>query len=277
MVEINIIEGEGMLNTEQTIYPENSFTWETEGPDDRDTVLKLKTVATLLAQSIKDRFGAEPWDMVFYQENGDWTLASNFDGDTTRKVKSAKLRGYDNIAIFHLFLRRFYPGSFNARIAKLANDIRGQSERLEEFLKKHGVSPTDEVGTTQKFMTDCFYMGVHFGKLEMDIIYGSKLKNILKSQKAAREKGAITVKNIAESNRQECTALVELALQTEYWRFVEASNKQKAEFIRILAQKQMPQAFKRNGKLYKTRWFQEKIEDLQGEGKLRELYEKHNP
>jgi hypothetical protein len=172
MEEKIIIEGEGMLNTEQTIYPENSFTWETEDPDDRDTVLKLKTVATLLAKSIKDRFGAEPWDMVFYQENGDWTLASNFNGDTTRKVESAKSSGYDNIAIFHLFLSRRYPGTFDAKAAKLAYDIRGQSERLEEFLKKHGVSPTDEVGTTQKFMTDCFSMGFHLGRLEMDIRYG---------------------------------------------------------------------------------------------------------
>ena len=48
MVEKIIIEGEGMLNTERTIYPENSFTGETEDHDDRDTVLKLKTVATLL-------------------------------------------------------------------------------------------------------------------------------------------------------------------------------------------------------------------------------------
>lgn len=70
---------------------------------------------------------------------------------------------------------------------------------------------------------------------------------------------------------------MELALQEEYWNFVEASNKQKAEFIRILAQEQMPEAFKRNGTLYKIKWFQDKIEDLKGEGKLRELYQKHKP
>tara|TARA_B100000767_G_scaffold166056_1_gene155553 strand:- start:30 stop:587 length:558 start_codon:yes stop_codon:yes gene_type:complete len=185
MEEKIIIEGQGMLDIERTTYPENTFIFTTEGPDDRDTALLLKTVATSLAKDIKDKLGADPWDLVFYQENNDWAFASEFEGKYHDKINAAKLSGYDNIAIFHLFLSRRYPGTFDARAAKLAYDIRGQSERLEEFLKKHGVSPTDEVGTTQKFMTDCFSMGFHLGRLQMDIRYGSKLKDILKSQKAA--------------------------------------------------------------------------------------------
>lgn len=221
MEEKIIIEGQGMLDIERTTYPENTFIFTTEGPDDRDTALLLKTVANSLAKDIKDKLGADPWDLVFYQENNDWAFASEFEGENRDKINAAKSSGYDNFAIFHLFLSRRYPGTFDARAAKLAYDIRDQSERLEEFLKNHCVSPTDEVGTTQKFMTDCFSMGFHLGRLQMDIRCGSKLKNILKSQKAAREKGAITVKNIAEVNRQKCAALVELALQEEYWNFVE--------------------------------------------------------
>ena len=80
MEEKIIIEGQGMLDIERTTYPENTFIFTTEGPDDRDTALLLKTVATSLAKDIKDKLGADPWDLVFYQENNDWAFASEFEG-----------------------------------------------------------------------------------------------------------------------------------------------------------------------------------------------------